>query len=295
MDHDMDARLQSKRVNVLSGDAVHYLEMGSGKPMLFLHGVPTSSFLWRKVMPLLAEDARCIAPDLIGMGESDKPDIEYRVFDHIRYIESFIEMLDLRELTLVLHGWGSVIGFEIARRHPERIRAIAFFESHVRAATRWDMVSLPVQELVMPYRSNAISREDFIHDNDFLNKLLPMGSVCPLMEKTLDHYRQPYTTPSSRLPLWQYLNDLPTGDGPEDVVELIDTYSAWLQQSSIPKLMMYALPGFITTMETVGWTKDHLPELTLVELDQAMHFAQESMPGLFAYELKQWYRSLDEC
>jgi haloalkane dehalogenase len=290
---DMETFVNSHYAEV-KGERIHYFSLGSGNPMLFIHGIPTSSYLWRRIMPLLADECRCIAPDLIGMGDSSKPDIQYTVLEHIEYMEEFIEQLNLRDITLVLHGWGSVIGFELARRHPERVRAIAFFESHIRPITDWKMLSLPVQELIEPYRSGRITREEFLHDNNFLNRLLPMGAVCPLMQEVLEHYRKPYTTPASRQPLWQYLVDLPTGREDNKVVGLIARYSEWLKQSGKPLLMLYALPGFVTTMDTVAWAKGNLKNLTLVELDGAMHFAQESMPALFAYELRKWYNSLDD-
>lgn len=294
MSLSIDTRIKSEYITVIDNHKMHYLTMGSGNPMLFLHGVPTSAYLWRKIIPLLADEVRCIAPDLIGMGESDKPDITYSVYDHIEYMEAFIEALDLRDITLVLHGWGSVIGFELARRHPDRIRALAFFEAHIRPVTDWNMLSLPVQELIEPYRSGKIDEQSFLHDNDFLNKVLPMASSCPLMQDALIHYRKPYSTPESRKPLWQYLVDLPAGSSDNKVVDLIADYSNWLQHSDIPKLMLYALPGFITTMDTVKWAKENIDNMILIEIGGAMHFAQESMPGLFAYELRHWYNSLDE-
>jgi len=129
------------------GSNIHYVEQGQGDPIVFLHGMPASSYMWRDVIPKLAGSARCIAPDLIGMGQSDKPDIEYTVFDHIKYIEKFIEELGLENMTLVLHGWGSVIGLDYAMRHPEKIKAIAFYEAHLAAFQDWSHLSLPLQEL----------------------------------------------------------------------------------------------------------------------------------------------------
>src|SRR3990167_11121560 len=110
--------LPSGKFVSIKGSNMHYVDSGSGSPILFLHGIPTSSYLWRHIIPALSSQARCIAPDLIGMGQSDKPDIDYRVFDHIAYLEEFIDALELKNITLVLHGWGSVIGFDYARRHP---------------------------------------------------------------------------------------------------------------------------------------------------------------------------------
>ncbi len=276
----------------VDGSQLHYLEMGQGDPILFLHGIPTSSYLWRHIMPTLAKHGRCIAPDLIGMGFSDKPDIAYRIFDHIHYIDGLIAALDLDNITLVLHGWGSVVGFDFASRHPEKIKALAFYESHVRATLQWDMLSLPVQELTSMLQNKERSYEAVIEENYIIEQLLPSGAVDGLKTQDFDYYRKPFITPESRKVLWQYLQDLPLGNGPDDVVALIRHYSKWLQETPLPKLMFYAVPGFITPIPTVQWAKEHFPNLTLECLNDVMHFAQESMPELFAQKLDEWYLKL---
>lgn len=276
----------------IKGSKLHYLESGSGEPMLFLHGMPTWSYVWRNIIPQVDEVARCIAPDLIGMGLSDKPDIDYRIFDHIDYIEAFVEQLDLRDITLVLHGWGSVVGFEIARRHPDRIKAIAFYESHVRAVTNWDMLALPVQQFAALLQRPGASYRAIVKQNYLIRKLLPSGVIRSLSDAEKAAYEEPFNTEESRKPLWQYVQDLPLGDGPADVVELINGYSNWLKQTDIPKLMMYAVPGFITTMDTVTWARDNFKNLSLVSLDDALHFAQETAPEQFSMTLKEWYLGL---
>ena len=123
------------------GSKIHYIDEGQGDPIVFLHGIPTWSYMWRNIIPSLNKQARCIAPDLIGFGKSDKPDIEYSVFDHIRYIEAFIKALGLKNITFVLHAWGSTIGFDYAVRHQDKIKGLAFLEAHIRAADTVDMVS----------------------------------------------------------------------------------------------------------------------------------------------------------
>lgn len=268
---------------------IHYLEDGSGDPLLFLHGMPTSSYLWRNILPALSDKARCIAPDLIGMGASDKPKIDYTIFDHIQYIEGFIDALGLKNITLVLHGWGSLIGFDYARRHPSQVKAIAFFESHVRPTTDWEMLSLPVQQLATMLNKPGASYHAIVEQNYLVNRLLPNGVLRKLTPQELDHYKAPFPTPESRKPLWQYIQELPLGEGNTTVVKLIEKYSKWLQKAPQPKLMMYAIPGFITTIDTVRWAKDHICNLTLVEFQDALHFAQESMPDVFSRELRKWY------
>lgn len=284
-------QIPSKFITI-KGSKIHYLEQGTGDPIVFLHGIPTSSYLWRNIIPKLSDKARCIAPDLIGMGKSDKPDIEYRVFDHIDYINAFIEKLDLKNITFVLHGWGSVMGFDYASKHEDNMKALAFFESHIRPTTDWNMLSLPVQQLASLLNRPGASYRAVVKQNYLVNKLLPKGVIRTLRAEELEAYRSPFPTPESRRPLWQYIQDLPLGKGPEDVIKLIEDYSSWLQKTDIPKLMLYAIPGFITTVETVQWAKDNIKNLKLIGLDDVLHFAQESVPELFGQTLRDWYLNL---
>lgn len=269
---------------------MHFYDEGTGEPILFLHGVPTSAYLWRNIIPVLAVRARCIAPDLIGMGKSDKPDIQYRLIDHIAYLDQFIETLGLKNITLVLHGWGSVIGFDYARRHPNNVKAIAFYESHVPPVTEWKQLSLPVQQMATLLNRPGASYRAVIKQNYFIEKILPRSVMRELTESEMAVYRSPFLTPESRKPIWQYINDLPLGKGPKDVIDLMQQYSLFLQKSAIPKLLLYAIPGFMTTMESVNWAKNHLPNIELACLDGALHLAQESMPGKFSEILLKWYR-----
>lgn len=285
--------LESKYIEIL-GSKIHYLEAGHGDPIVFIHGMPTSSYLWRKIIPFVSDEARCIAPDLIGMGKSDKPDIEYRIFDHIRYIENFIEKMQLKNITLVVHGWGSLVGFEIASRHPEKIKALVFYESYIRPEKDWKMLSLPVQQFASLLARQGASYRAVVKQNYLLDKLLPSGIIRQLTEEEMEVYRSPFQTPESRKPLWQYVQDLPLPGGPADVAELIDAYSRWLCETSVPKLMFYAVPGFITTMDAVQWAKAHLKNLTLESIDEALHFGQEVYPELFGAKLQHWYSQLSK-
>lgn len=286
-----DFPFESKFVDVLDS-SMHYVEEGDGDPMLFLHGVPTSNYMWRNILPTVSEQARCIAPDLIGFGQSAKPDIEYSIFDHIKYIEAFINALDLKNITLVLHGWGSIAGFHYAMNNPENIKGIVFYESHIRPTVNWDMLSLPVQQFAALFSGEEASYNEIINENFFINEALPTGVLRRLSSEELRHYSAPFATPESRKPLLKYVHELPVGNGPDDVVALIDAYSEKLKKSSLPKLMFYAVPGFITTIDTVQWAKNNLTDLELVDLGEAMHFAQETSPKLFANELVEWYSAI---
>jgi len=280
--------VHSRQVEV-NGSHVHYLETGEGDPIVFIHGMPTSSYLWRNILPALSPHANCIAVDLIGMGKSAKPDINYTVFDHVHYFEGFISELGLKNITLVMHGWGSVIGFEYAKRHAANISSVAFFESHIRPITDWDMLSLPVQQFASLLTRPDAAYRAIVQQNYLIKKLLPSGVVTKLPELVLEEYERPYLDPQSRKVLWQYVQDLPLGKERTEVVDLIEGYSQWLQQTDIPKLMLYAVPGFITTIDTVSWAKDHFSNLTLDALEDVMHFVQESEPDLFSEKLLHWY------
>lgn len=276
----------------VKGSKMHYLQLGDGDPIVFIHGMPTCAYLWRHIMPELADQGRCIAIDLMGMGESDKPDIDYRVFDHIHYFDAFVDSLGLKNITLVMHGWGSLVGFDYARRHPDNVKGLAFYESHIRPMTDWNMLSLPVQQLATLLERPKASRRAIVDQNYFIEKLLPSGVVQALSQADMAQYQKPFPTPESRKPLWQYAQELPLGEEDSDVTALINEYSIWLQETPIPKLMLYAVPGFITTIDTVQWAKTHCKNLTLVGLDDALHFAQESAPEEFARALKNWHTEL---
>ncbi len=139
---------QSNYIEV-HGSSIHYVEEGAGQPILFLHGNPTSSYLWRNIIPHVASLGRCIAPDLIGMGRSDKPDIDYRFVDHANYVEEFIEKMDLQDITLVVHDWGSALGFHYAMRHESNVRGLAFMEAILAPVPSWEMRPGFMQPLAM--------------------------------------------------------------------------------------------------------------------------------------------------
>lgn len=277
----------------VDGVDIHYVDEGSGDPIVFLHGIPTWSYLWRKVIPTVAQKARCIAPDLVGMGLSGKPDIEYTLFDHIHYITGFLDQLNLENITLVLHGWGSTIGFHYATQHESLIKGIAFNEAQIRPPHKWDALSLPIQQFLSLMRSEDHGRREVIENNYLIETLLPTGVLHPLSDEDMQQYRKPFPTAQSRQPLWQYVCDFPKGDEkPEDVVALISEYSNRLKESSVAKLMFYGVPGLLTTIEDVMWAKENFSNLDLVDLGESLHLAPECSPLLFANELLEWYERI---
>jgi haloalkane dehalogenase len=175
--------MKSAFIEVL-GSKMHYIEAGEGDPILFLHGIPTSSYVWRNILPHLASLGRCIAPDLIGFGQSDKPDIQYTVADHITYIEALIETLNLKKITLVMHGWGSVIGFDYAMRHEKNCRGLVFYEAFVRP--------LNDEELSLPYQEQLVSLQDQLVLADiasngilFIDKMITQHAMRQLTEEEM--------------------------------------------------------------------------------------------------------------
>lgn len=288
-----DFPFKSKYVDV-HGSKMHYVEQGQGDPILFMHGIPTSSYLWRNIIPYLSPYGRCIAVDLIGLGKSDKPDISYRVFDHIKYIEGFIKALKLERLTLVLQGWGSLIGFDYAMRYPNNVQSLAFMESHIRAISDWAMVSLPLKELCALFNNVEELERSETAGKQFVSQFMPRAVLRKLGSEEIMRYEEPFTKPGSSKPIWQCLRDLPIGDDTraKDVTELIDNYSKKLRQSSIPKLMLYAIPGYLTTVDTIQWAKEQLPQLKLVYIGEGLHYMPETNPVKLGTELAIWYNEV---
>lgn len=277
------------------GSKMHYIDEGSGETILLLHGNPTWSYLWRNVIPHLKPLGRCIAPDLIGYGRSDKPNIEYRWFDHVRYLEEFIAKMDLKNVTLVLHDQGSGLGFHYAMHHQNNVKGIAFFEAIVRPYA-WNQFSTPeFREIFRSFRTGGIGGEGWkliVEQNFFIEVLLPQAAGRPLTDVEMNYYREPFRDQQSRLPVWRFPNETPIGGEPADVWSAVSEYSKRLQKSDLPKLMLYAEPGALLTSENVDWCRRNIRNLSSVFLGPGSHFLQESCPHRIGQEVAKWYRSL---
>lgn len=284
--------LPSKFIEV-NGSKMHYLETGEGNPILFLHGIPTSCYLWRNIIPHLATLGRCIAPDLIGFGKSEKPDIAYTVFDHINYLEHFIEKLDLQNITLIMHGWGSVIGLDYAMRHEKNCRGLVFYEAFLRTANGNDL-SLPYQEQLVSLQDQENIYDLGVNGASFVDHIIPQAVMRQMTVKEMESYRQPFTAAGSGKPIYQYLKELPNGGGKSKVDALIANYSQKLARSRLPKLMLYTVPGFITTIATAMWAKENLPNLEIVEIGEELHLAQEVYPQLIGETISVWLQGVEQ-
>lgn len=279
---------QSHFVDVF-GAKMHYIEQGQGTPILFLHGIPTSAYLWRNVIPHLSGLGRCIAVDLIGMGKSDKPDIEYTIEDHIKYINKFIETLNLKRLILVMHGWGSIIGFHYAMQHETNCRGLVFYEAYLRSLDGEEL-SLPYQEQLQEWGTEEYT--SMMNGVDFVDKILTQGMLNYPQQTEIKYYHEPFLLKGSSKPLSQYIQELQNIHNNNQLNKIINDYSKQLQQSNLPKLMLYSVPGFITTIATIMWAKEHLKNLEIVDIGEELHFAQESHPRLMGEVISVWLQGL---
>jgi len=269
------------------GARMHYVDVGEGPVVLFLHGNPTWSYLWRNIIPWLSPQARCIAPDLVGMGRSDKPDIGYRFFDHARYVDGFIDALGLEEVTLVGHDWGSALGLHWARRHPQRVRAIALMEAII-APARWSEFPAEFRVGFRLMRTPVIGWCMVSLMNGFVEQVLPAAVVRRLSDEEMRHYREPYPTVRSRRPTRQWPCEIPIDGRPADVHEAVSAYNRYLQEAPVPKLLLHADPGGIIREPAVQWCRDHLDNLETVHIGRGIHFLQEDQPRAIGAALADW-------
>ncbi len=282
---------QRQRMQVLDSEMA-YVDTGEGDPIVFLHGNPTSSYLWRNVIPHLEKSGRCLAPDLIGMGQSGKaPQGSYRFVDHVRYLDAWFEALELRKnVTLVVHDWGSALGFYWSRRYPERVRAIVYMEAIVQPVS-WDMWPEAARPIFQSLRSE-VGEKLIIEKNVFVERILPASVLRGLSDDEMTVYRRPYLEAGeSRRPTLTWPRQIPIDGEPSDVHQIVADYAGWLVQSEIPKLFINAEPGSILVGKQRefcrSWT--HQQELTV----KGSHFIQEDSPDEIGQGIAEFLSHLD--
>jgi len=284
-----------KKFATVHGKQMAYIEEGTGDPIVFLHGNPMSSYLWRNVMPHLAGKGRLIAPDLIGMGDSDKLDNSgpdsYTFVEHRKYLFALLEQLGVTDnVTLVIHDWGSGLGFHWAHTHPEAVKGIAFMEAIVETRDSWDQFPDRAREMFQALRSPA-GEEMVLEKNLFVEALVPGSILRDLTEEEMNEYRRPFANAGEdRRPTLTWPRQIPIEGQPADVTEIVDAYLDWLGKTSVPKLFVNADPGVLIT----GAVRDRVrswPNITEVTVP-GLHFIQEDAPDEIGVAVRDWHASL---
>ena len=285
--------LPKKSISV-RGVNMAYVEMGEGDPIVFLHGNPTSSYLWRNVMPHLEGRGRLIAPDLIGMGDSDKLEPSgperYRFVEHRDYLFDLLDGLGVEEnVTLVIHDWGSALGFHWAETNPQAVRGIAYMEAVVAPLT-WDDWPEDGREIFQGFRSPA-GDELILQKNLFVEGVLPNAIMRKLSEAEMDAYRRPFREPGeSRRPMLSWPRQIPIEGEPKDVVEIVESYGKFLAGSEMPKLFVNAEPGAILIGSQREFCRSwpNQSEVTV----KGLHFIQEDSPEEIGRAVAAWMDDL---
>jgi len=254
---------------------------------LFLHGNPTSSYIWRNILPLVAPVAHCIAPDLIGFGQSGKPAIEYRFADHVEYLDAFLDRAGISSAFVIAQDWGSGLAFHLAARRPEFIRGLAFME-FIRPMPTWDLFHTDAIETFQKFRTPGEGEEMILEGNAFVEGVLPMGTVRRLTDEEMAVYRAPFPTPESRRPTWRFPNEIPIAGEPADVYSIMEKAHASLAQSSYPKLLFAGDPGALISPAFAASFAKSLKNCRFVQLTSGAHYLQEDHPDVIGAHVKEW-------
>jgi haloalkane dehalogenase len=259
----------------LLGTEIAFVDIGRGSPVVFLHGNPTSSYLWRNVIPHVSASARCLAPDLVGMGDSGRaPDGRYRLFDHQRYLDAWFDALRLDRVVLVVHDWGGPLGFSWAHRHEDRVAGICHMETLLQPLT-WDEWPESGRRVFEGMRSQA-GEELVLERNVFVERILPASVMRTLEPEVMDRYRKPFAEPGeSRRPVLQWPREIPLDGKPADVADALTATASWLLQTPLPKLFINAEPGFLSGPQRAFSRR--LRNQTEVSV-RGIHFIQEDSP-----------------
>jgi len=282
-----------KKYRDVLGVPMAYVEHGEGDPIVLVHGNPTSSYLWRKVIPELSGVGRCIAPDLIGMGDSakiSKGPNTYRFLDHHQYLEAFLDVIDVGEnVTLVGHDWGGPLAFDWGRRHPDEVKGVAYMETIVTPLT-WDDWPDAATSIFQAMRSEA-GEEIILHKNVFVERILPSSIVRDLSDKEMDVYRDPYLeVGESRRPTLTWPREIPIDGEPADVVAIVEANERWMADRAIPKLFINADPGSILVgrQREVCRAWENQEEVTV----PGTHLIQEDSGAEIGRAISTWLSSL---
>jgi haloalkane dehalogenase len=283
-----------EKTEVLGSWMAHRRSGESGPVVVFLHGNPTSSYLWRNVLPHVSDRARCLAPDLIGMGASGKPDIGYRFADHARYLDAWMEtVVGDDEVVLVGHDWGGALAQDwAARRDDGRVAGIALIETFLRPM-RWTEMVPQAAEMFRAFRAPGVGERMVLDDNLFIEGNL-RRLVPGISERDLDAYRTPYPDAASRLPMLQWAREFPLDGEPADVVDAVAAYGKWMGRcSEVPKLLMTVEPAQgLGSSEIIAWARENIGALRIEQVGEAGHHAPEQVPGAIGQSVARWLEEI---
>ncbi|MFN7925256.1 MAG: haloalkane dehalogenase [Bryobacteraceae bacterium] len=282
--------LPRKRVEVL-GSGMSYVESGAGEPVVFVHGNPTSAYLWRNIIPHVFTRHRAIALDLIGMGESGKPDIGYRFEDHYRYLEAFVAALGLDSITFVLHDWGGALGWAYAMRNPARVKRIAFMEAVLPPRLPMQYSDFgPAEAIFRGFRTPGQGEQMVLEENLFVERVLPGSVNRTLGETARAAYRAPYCDKAHRLPTLVWPRELPVEGAPGANVALMREIGQFMKSTAMPVLAIYAEPGVLMPRASVDWYVANMHNVETAFVGQGLHYIQEDQPQAIGRALADWMR-----
>lgn len=290
----IETREHPKSFIQVKGKRMAYVEMGTGAPIVFLHGNPTSSYLWRNIMPELAGLGRCLAPDLIGMGDSEKLDSSgpgsYRFVEHRQYLDGVLDALDVTgSVILVIHDWGSALGFDWANRHRDRVQGIAYMEGIVRPLS-WDEFNQEARPVFEGFRSDK-GEAMVLDKNIFVERVLPGSVLRDMSEEEMAVYRRPFAEQGEgRRPTLTWPRQIPLDGKPEDVTGIVAEYADWMAENDIPKLFVDADPGAILIGAQREFCRGWKNQRSVTV--KGSHFLQEDSPKEIAAALKEWVASV---
>lgn len=285
--------LKKQKISI-NNKNIAYVESGSGDPIIFLHGNPTSSYLWRNITPHLESQGRCICIDLIGMGDSDKLDNpdenSYQFEEHYHYVNAAIESLTNGEnTTFVIHDWGSALGFNWCYHNPDSIKGIAYMEAIVKEMT-WEDWRDEAKGIFQGFRSDA-GESLVLEKNYFVERVLPGSIIRRLSDEEIEEYRRPFINPGEdRRPTLSWPREIPIEGQPANVCEIVNQYAEWMQTNDIPKLFINAEPGAITTGRIRDFCRSwkNQTEVTV----KGVHFIQEDSPDDIGKAISTWYKNI---
>ncbi len=289
MDISADFPYESRFIEV-NGSRIHYVEQGEGQVFLFLHGNPTSSYLWRNIIPEVSKHGRCIAPDLIGFGKSDRPDIGYTFTEHYDYIKGFIEALGLNDIVLVIHDWGGPLGFYYAMQNTGNVKGIAFMETFA-FTFKWDDFPKDFKMGFKLFRTPIIGQIVIMVLNVFIKQIMPKATHRTLSKEIHDNYKKAFPTINSRFPVYVWPNEIPIEGDENETFRKMKALEEFFPEFEIPMLMFTSTPGGIISPKKAQWFRDRSKDLTEVDLGPGIHYLQEDNPDGIAKGIVEWAKA----